>query len=332
MPKRTDAQRPGEFELIARYFAPLSGEGAFGLIDDAALVSVTPGKALAMTQDAIMAGVHFLPDDPPNLIAAKALRVNLSDLAAKGATPAAFSLSLGLHDGWDEAWIAAFAGGLASDCASYGLSLSGGDTFRAPGGPVISITAWGEIDPAAYKSRLGARPGDLLFVTGTIGDGAIGLKVRLGEAGYRDLPAAPILLSLYLAPRPPVRFAPLIAQFASASMDISDGFVGDLRKMALASGVSMEVHAGNLPFSPQVREALALPGAMVAALTGGDDYQILFTVSPARLEAFREAAALQDVTVTQIGHVVPSDAQSPIFIRELKGVDVTASAGSYSHF
>lgn len=332
MRPRTDGKRPGEFEVIARYFAPLSGEGAFGLLDDAALVAVTPGKALAMTQDAIMSGVHFLPDDPPSLIAAKALRVNLSDLAAKGATPSAFSLALGLHDRWDEAWIAGFAEGLARDCADYKLSLSGGDTFRAPGGPVISITAWGEIDPAAYKSRLGARPGDLLFVTGTIGDGAIGLKVRLGEAGYRDLPGAGILLSLYLAPRPPIRFAPMIAQFASASMDISDGFVGDLRKMASASGVSMEVEAKALPFSPQVRDSLALPGAMVTALTGGDDYQILFTVNPAQLDAFRQAVALQDVKVTQIGRVLPADAQAPVVIRELKGVDLTASPGSYSHF
>ena len=285
----------GEFELIERFFAPLSGEGGFGLKDDAALMKVSPGKALVVTQDAIAEPVHFLPGNPPETIARKALRVNLSDLAAKGAVPTAFSLALGLGDAWREDWLEGFARGLAEDCRTYGLTLSGGDTFRTGGGTVISITAWGEIDPAQYRSRLTARPGDRLFVTGTIGEGALGLLAHTGKlpslsAGTRD-----ILERRYFVPEPPVSFASLIAEFASASMDISDGFVGDLEKLATASGFDVEVNVPDIPFSREVREALDSGGvspdrALESALSGGDDYQILFTVPESRVASFLEKA------------------------------------------
>jgi thiamine-monophosphate kinase len=331
MPRKNEQARPGEFELIARYFAPLAGEGAFNLLDDAAMVSVTPGKSLAMTQDAIMAGVHFFPDDPPLTIAMKALRVNLSDLAAKGATPKAFSLALGLHPDWTEAWVAEFAKGLAGECASHGLSLSGGDTFLAPGGPVISITAWGEIDAARYKSRLGAKPGDRLFVTGTIGDAALGLMVRRNDERLANLDGAAILCSLYLAPRPPISFAPVIAAHASASMDISDGFVGDLEKMARASNVDFEVHAMKVPLSPQVRAAIELhPGLIGSVLTGGDDYQFLFTVPPERMDAFMADVAAQKVQVTEVGFAKPGGGK--VGVAELSGKSMPPGATSYSHF
>jgi thiamine-monophosphate kinase len=331
MSRRNDTSRPGEFELIARYFAPLAGEGAFNLLDDAALVSVTPGKSLAMTQDAIMAGVHFFPDDPPHTIAMKALRVNLSDLASKGATPKAFSLALGLHPDWTEAWVAEFAKGLADDCDAYGLSLSGGDTFLAPGGPVISITAWGEIDAANYKSRLGARPGDRLFVTGTIGNAALGLMIRRNDQRLVNLDGAAILYSLYLAPRPPVSFAPIIASHASASMDISDGFIGDLEKMARASDVDFEVSALKVPLSPQVRDAVGKhPELIHAALTGGDDYQCLFTVPPQRMDAFMADIASQSVQVTEVGIARPGDGK--VGVAELSGNSIGSGKTSYSHF
>jgi thiamine-monophosphate kinase len=331
MSRRNDAPRPGEFELIARYFAPLAGEGAFSLLDDAALVTVTPGKSLAMTQDAVMAGVHFFPDDPPQAIAMKALRVNLSDLAAKGAAPKAFSLALGLHPDWTEEWVAEFAKGLADDCARYGLSLCGGDTFLAPGGPVISITAWGEIEPAQYKSRLGARPGDRLFVTGTIGDAALGLMVRRGDQRLANLDGAEILRSLYLAPRPPVPFAPVVARHASASMDISDGFIGDLEKMARASNVDFEVSALKVPLSPQVRGAVEkYPELINTALTGGDDYQCLFTVPPDRMDAFMADIAAQTVKVTEVG--LAKAGGGKVAVAELSGNSIRSGKTSYSHF
>jgi thiamine-monophosphate kinase len=322
--------RPGEFELIARYFAPLSGKGSFGLLDDAALVKVTPGKALAVTQDAIAAGVHFLSDDPPGTIAKKALRVNLSDLAAKGAVPMAFSLALGLHPDWTEAWIAAFAEGLAEDCRKHGLLLSGGDTFKATGGPVISITAWGEMEAADYASRLSARAGDALYVTGTIGDGALGLKVRLGEKPYSDLAGAANLLARYLVPEPPVAFAPVIARFASGSMDISDGFAGDVEKMARASGVDFEIDGSAIPFSHAVREALAIPGALRSALAGGDDYQIAFTVAQQEREIFEKAADASGINVSRIGLAV--EGAGAVRISGEAGRILAAGHNSYAHF
>jgi len=172
------SERPDEISLIAHYFAPLAGEGAFGLQDDAACLDPAPGKSWVMTQDAIAEGVHFGADDPPDQIAQKALRVNLSDLAAKGAKPRYFSLALGLADTWDEPWIAEFARGLAADCDAFDIALTGGDTFRSGGGFVISITAIGEVPRGEYVSRLGASPGDTLFVTGTIGDAYAGLLAR----------------------------------------------------------------------------------------------------------------------------------------------------------
>lgn len=299
--------RPGEFELIERYFAPLSAEGSFGLADDAAMIRVTPGKALAVTQDAIAAGVHFFPDDPPDTIARKALRTNLSDLAAKGATPAGFSLALGLHPEWDEAWVASFASGLAADCRTYAIPLTGGDTFRAPGGPVISITAWGEVEPSGYRSRLDARPGDRLFVTGTIGDAALGLKVRQGDPQYAALAGASDLLSRYLVPEPPVSFAPLIARHASASMDISDGLAGDLAKLARASRVDFDLPVAKVPLSSAAAWALRLDGAWAAILSGGDDYQLLFTVPQAGIDAFLEEVSAQPVPVTELATASSGD-------------------------
>jgi thiamine-monophosphate kinase len=331
MPRKNEPVRPGEFELIARYFAPLAGEGAFNLMDDAALVTVTPGKALAMTQDAVMAGVHFFPDDPPQTIAMKALRVNLSDLAAKGATPKAFSLALGLHPDWTEAWVAEFASGLAGDCAAYGISLCGGDTFLAPGGPVISITAWGEVEASHYRSRLGAKPGDMLFVTGTIGDAALGLMVAHNDKRLMDLEGAAILHSLYLAPRPPVSFAPVIASHASASMDISDGFIGDLEKMARASNVDFEVSALKVPLSAQVRGAVdQVPELIGTVLTGGDDYQCLFTVPQAQMEDFQAAVASQEVQVTEVGIAKPGSGK--VSVAGLSGKEFGSGKNSYSHF
>lgn len=326
-------KRPGEFDLIVRHFAHLAGEGGFGLIDDAALLQVTPGKALALTQHAIAAGIHFFADDPAGTIANKALRINLADLAAKGATPSAFSLALGLPDDWpddrEQGWIAAFAQALARDCQDYQVKLTGGDLFRAPAGLVISITAWGEIEPSAFKSRLGAMPGDRLYVTGTLGDAALGLKVRQGAGEYYALKGASTLLSHYLKPRPPVSFAPLIAGFASASMALSGGFVGEMEKMARASSVSFEVDGRTLPFSAATREAFAIKDAMRLALTGGGDWQCLFTVAEKDVSAFRAAAGRQKIEVSQIGLAVSGPAR--VAVRHLPGLDLASAGNSQAH-
>jgi len=215
-------RRPNEFELIARYFAPLAGEGAFGLQDDAAMLDIPPEKKLVVTQDALAAGVHFFADDLPRLlprlIAKKALRVNISDLVAKGAKPFAYSLALGLADDWSEKWIAAFAKGLAEDQAGFDMILTGGDTYRAPGATTVSITAFGLVDEDKYVSRLGAREGDGLFVTGTMGNAALGLILRQKGIDGRLLGKHEqnFLLDSYLLPQPTSMLADIIGEHASS--------------------------------------------------------------------------------------------------------------------
>src|SRR6201996_4060674 len=179
--------RPGEDDLIARYFAPLAGPAGLGLKDDAALLTPPSDRDLVLTTDALVAGVHFPADDPPGTIARKALRVNLSDLAAKGARPLGFLLTLALPSDWRDEWLAAFAGGLCADVLAFKCPLIGGDTVATPGPLTLSVTAVGAVAQGRMPRRTGVRPGDRLYVTGTIGDAAIGLKMRLGRR--LDIPA-----------------------------------------------------------------------------------------------------------------------------------------------
>jgi thiamine-monophosphate kinase len=322
--------RPGEFELIERYFAPMAGDGSFGLRDDAALLSAAPGSSLVVTQDAIAAGIHFFADDPPASIARKALRVNLSDLAAKGARPLAFSLALGLPGDWREEWLAEFASGLSGDCARYGITLSGGDTFRVESGPVIAITAWGEIAARDYASRAGAGEGDELYVTGTIGLAALGLRVRSGELSFdHGGETDRALTRAYLEPEPPVAFAPAIAAHASAAIDISDGFAGDVAKLARASGVDVRIRAEDIPLSPVIAEA-RFPALLELALTGGDDYQIAFTALAAAAPALHVAAKDAGIILSRLGTVRAGS--GALDITSKGGAELRLGSGAYVHF
>ncbi len=325
--------RPSEFGLIEKYFAPLAGEGAFRLRDDAALLPVPEGKQLVITQDALAAGIHFFADDPPDLIAKKALRVNLSDLAAKGASPYAYSLALGLDETWNEDWIAAFARGLAEDQAKYNISLTGGDTFKAPGGTTLSITSLGLVDPVRYISRLGAKTGDIIFVSGTIGDAALGLLVKQGEMAHGLFSKSELawLVNRYLLPQPPTQMAAIIGEFASASMDISDGLMGDLEKLCAASGVGATILDEDIPLSKPVKKAInALPELHETALTGGDDYEILFTVPLEKLQDFTRKTASLSRSFTKIGVVV--EGVNDVRLIDKRGKTLSFDKTSYRHF
>lgn len=326
--------RLSEFDLIARVFAPLAGEGSFGLLDDAASFTPPAGMDLVLTKDALAAGVHFFPDDPWDAVARKALRVNLSDLAAKGARPAGYLLALGLPDGWTDADAEAFGRGLAADQALYGVCLAGGDTIRTPERLTVSVTAIGLVPRGRMVRRGGARPGDRIVVTGTIGDAALGLKLRLdADLGARlGLPEADRahLLDRYLLPRPRVEAVRAVLDHATGAMDISDGLAGDLAKMAAASGVRIAFDAGAVPLSPAARAAVAADPALLAvALTGGDDYEIAAAVPPGSVGAFISALDAAGIPATVIGAA-----------SEGAGLSVTASggepldlgAGSYVHF
>lgn len=304
--------RPDEDGLIARYFRPLAtAPGAAELLDDAATYRAPEGFDLVLTTDALVAGVHFFPDDAPGAVAKKALRVNLSDLAAKGAKPEGYLLTLALTESWSEDWLDAFCAGLEEDQAEFDVSLYGGDTVRTPGPLMVSVTAFGLVPAGRVPRRGNARPGHKIFVTGTVGDAALGLKLRLDPGrktrwGFSEVEAAH-LDSRYLLPQPRVNAAALVAEFAAASMDISDGLAGDLARLCVASGAGAIIDAGKVPLSAGAAKAAgADPAALSAILTGGDDYEILLTVDAARAPAFTTAAAKAGVVVAEIGEIVPA--------------------------
>lgn len=326
--------RPDEMGLIARFFRPLAtAPGAVHLTDDAATVPPSDGADLVVTTDALVAGVHFFPGDPADAVARKALRVNLSDLAAKGARPAGYLVTLALPDDWAVDWLEGFVEGLAADQEEFDLSLLGGDTVRTPGPLMISVTALGHAQQGRVPRRGGGAPGQRLYVTGTIGDSALGLRLRHDERLTLrwDLGRADRewLLDRYLIPEPRLAIADVVAAYAAASMDISDGLVGDLGKLAGASRVGAIVEADRVPLSrAAARVVHADPTALSDALTGGDDYELLIAIDPDDVDAFEIEAKASGVAVTDIGVLV-----------EGEGVEVESHArplslgnGSYAHF
>ena len=259
--------RPGEDELIARFFAPLAGPAGLGLRDDAALLAPPPGDDLVLTTDALVAGVHFFADDPPEAIARKALRVNLSDLAAKGARPLGFLLALALPSDWREDWLRPSPPASAPTPRPIGCPLAGGDTVATPGPLTLSVTAFGAVPAGRMAKRSGVKPGDRLYVTGTIGDAAIGLGIRQGRGPrHRRKRTREFLLDRYLLPQPRVALAKAIAMRANGCMDVSDGFVGDLTKMLAVSGVTARVPIYRLPLSLAARARRSPPSPTCSRL------------------------------------------------------------------
>lgn len=317
----------GEDSLISRYFAPLATDpGAFGLRDDAAVLKAA-GKDIVVNTDAIVEGVHFLPDDPPDTIARKALRTNLSDLAAKGAEPAGFVLTLALK-GQDEAWLAEFARGLGEDIATYDCPLLGGDTVSTPGPLMISVTAFGRIPEGKIVRRAGAQVGDRIVVTGTIGDAALGLAVLQQRlTASNDEP----LIERYRVPQPRCALARAVRDHATASMDVSDGLAGDLAKLCKVSGVSAVIETAELPLSAPASALLDAGMIEIEALVaGGDDYEILCTMPEARVASFMAQAEEAGVAATVIGEVIAGDAP-PRFL-DAAGRQLELKRHSYSHF
>jgi thiamine-monophosphate kinase len=313
--------RYSEDDIIARVFAPIAGAAALGLKDDAALLA--PESApLVVTTDMLVSGVHFFAHDDPSLIARKALRVNLSDLAGKGAEPVGFLLALALPSDWTNDWLEAFAAGLAEDARIYGAPLVGGDTAATPGPLTIAITALGRTP--RFVPRTGAKPGDAIFVSGPIGDGALGLALRRDAALARRLSdgARDHLIGRYLLPQPRLDLSAWLSANATAAMDISDGLAGDLAKLCRASGVSAVVELGSAPLSVAAREAIAIdPALFEAAITGGDDYEILFAAKP---------GASPPAPACRIGKIVTGSAP-PTFV-DVHKKPVVFKKLSFQHF
>jgi thiamine-monophosphate kinase len=315
--------RPSEFELIERLFAPLATDsGAFGLADDACVLPKDALCDVVVTTDGLVEGVHFLAADAANLIAKKTLRVNLSDLAAKGAKPIGYLLALSLPARTGMDWLEEFARGLKEDQAAFTLSLLGGDTTATPGPMTLVVTAFGHVPHGRMIRRTGAKPGDGVYVSGTIGDACAGLAALQGESG----PDTDFLIGRYHLPSPRLALGQALRGIATAALDVSDGLVADLGHIADVSGVRIVLESERIPLSPALRRFWGSSAeAVVRAATAGDDYEIAFTAPsvPASL------AAESGVPVTRIGRV---EAGAGVVLTDSGGREIPVPRAGFRHF
>lgn len=320
----------GEFGRIRRFFAPLAGPGGLGLMDDAALVECTVGRCLVVTVDAMVEGVHYLSDDPPDLVAKKLLRVNLSDLAAKGARPLHYLLTTALPAQFGDDWVERFAAGLAEDQRRFGVDLLGGDSVATPGPATLSLTAIGDVAAGAEIRRAGARPGDLVWVSGTIGDAHLGLRILRGEYPQLDPAERERLVARFQIPEPRTELGPRLAGVAHAMCDVSDGLIADLGHICEASGVAAVVELVAVPLPPPAgRLAQRAPGLPAQLATAGDDYELLFTAPHAVTAAIEGLAAELNLPITAIGAIEPG---SGVRLVGPDGKPVPLAATGWRHF
>jgi thiamine-monophosphate kinase len=324
----------GEFELIETYFAPLAkgATGALGLTDDAALLSPPAGRDLVLAADAMIEGVHFLPDDPADLVARKLLRVNLSDLAAMGAAPFGYLLTAAWPDSRDEAWIARFAEGLAEDQEIFPVHLIGGDTTRTTGPVALSLTAVGTVAAGRGLTRGGARAGDLLFVSGTIGDSSLGLKILQGELAVPDAADRAALVARHRLPEPRLALgqALLDEELATAAIDVSDGLAADVGHIAETSGLAARIELAAVPLSAAAGRVVMQDPALRAALFGGgEDFELAFAVPPERAAAVALLAERLDLPLSRIGALADGEG---VRVVDEAGRDVALASAGWTHF
>jgi thiamine-monophosphate kinase len=324
------ADEPGEFERIRRFFAPLAGPGGLGLRDDAALVGCEAGQSLVVTADAIVAGVHYLPEDPPEMVARKLLRVNLSDLAAMGARPLHYLLTTALPPELGAGWLAEFARGLGEDQKRFGIELLGGDSVGTKGPAVLSLTAIGAVEAGTEVRRSGARPGDLVWVSGTIGDPFLGLRLLRGD--FADL--APdhrdYLIRRFRVPEPRTELGPRLRSIAHAMIDVSDGLVADLGHICESSDVAARIELDLLPLSLAARAIVDLdPGIRPLLATGGDDYELVFAAPAEDAGKVTALSSGLGVPITMIGEIRPG---TGIHLVDGTGASLPLNTTGYRHF
>ncbi len=315
----------GEFDLIGRYFAPLAGPGALGLGDDAAVLTPAPGQQLVFTADAIIAGVHFLADDPADDVAAKLLAVNLSDLAAMGAAGAGYLITTAWPRALDESWIAGFAQGLGAAQEEHGIALLGGDTVATDGPMSLSLTAIGQLPAGTAMRRNGARVGDDIYVSGRIGDAGVGLRILRDSLAGGAEPERQTAISRYRRPGPRLDLGQALRGLASSCIDVSDGLIADLGHLAAQSGAAMAVDLAAVPLSPLAE----LIGGAAAAVVAGDDYELLFTAAPGDEGRVLAAAQAAGTAVSRIGRVAKGQG---VEVFDAVGAKVDLVRPGYSHF
>ena len=317
-----------EFERIKSFFAPLaeSFAGALSLKDDAALLSMEVGRELIVTTDTIVKGVHYIGDETPDFIARKLLRVSLSDLAAMGAEPLAYTLNIALPHGTSDNWLEAFSSGLHADQAEFGIHLIGGDSVSTPGPAVLSATLFGTVKTGEAVRRSGASLGDIIFVSGTIGDATFGLSVARQEINADKLDNK-ILEARYRLPQPRLRLGYCLKEAATAAADISDGLLADLGHITEASACGALINLESIPLSAAVRRLVDEDcDRWEKVLTGGDDYEIVFT---ARNQSFvKDISDKLNLPITPIGRIVSGTA---VDILNSRGQAMTFEAAGYKH-
>ncbi len=328
-PATHDAASPGEFEAIARYFAPLAGPEGLGLQDDAALYIPPPGQSLVFTKDAMVAGVHFFADEKPSLVARKLMRTNLSDLAAMGAEPVGYLLSVAVPKQGGSAWIADFAAGLAADQSAFGWRLFGGDTVRTDGPITLSLTAIGSVFLSKTLRRNAARPGDLIYVSGTIGDAALGLRARQGGVPDLDPEARAFLIDRFNLPSPRLALGQRLAGLAHAAMDVSDGIAADLGHIATASAMAARLFVDRIPLSAAVRAAVEGDQSRFEWIFQGDDYELLFTAPATARDQIAQLSKDLSLALTEVGEVIEGNG---VFLLNSDRTPAAVSGAGYCHF
>jgi len=290
-----------EFEMIQQYFLPLTmgRKEAEGLQDDAAILDIPEGYDLVISSDTLNGGTHFLKKETPAHIAHKALRVNLSDMAAMGAQPLCYQMNLAFSQFPDEEWVKGFSAALLSDNEAFGVFCSGGDTTVAEGPLLVSITVTGLVPKGQAVKRSTAQAGDLVVLTGPIGQAAVGVKILLDVLEIENSEA---FLEAAHKPTPRTTISDEICKYARAAVDVSDGLIADLGHVCQTSGVSATLELAKIPFTDETK---ALVDANVIAyedlLTGGDDYEIAMAVAPENIDAFTAEAAAKGVGLSVVG-------------------------------
>ena len=328
----TGRRKSGEFDLIARFFEPLSRAvpGAFALGNDGALLTPAAGASLVVTKDLMVAGVHYPEGEEPAVLARRLLRVNLSDLAAMGATATAYTLGLALPEGSDDTWVEAFAAGLARDQEAFGVALIGGDTVATGGPAVLSLTAFGTVEGNACLTRSGARVGDDVYVSGTIGDATLGLRGVQGGLAALPPEDRAALEQRFRRPEPRLALGAALVGLATCAIDVSDGLVADLGHLCAESGVAARVAADAVPLSDPARHALAAGEADIADLvTGGDDYELLFCAPPSARSDIDALGRRLRLALTRIGAIEPGQG---ITVLGADGQPLLITQAGYQHF
>ena len=324
--------RTGEFDTIDKFFAPLCEgfPGARGLTDDTASLVISDDHEAVITMDTMVSGVHFLATDPPDLIARKLMRVNLSDLASAGATPRTYFLSLSLPPSIDDNWVRSFAEGLSVDQNSYNVVLGGGDTTSTPGPLTLTLTAIGEVPKGQVITRKGAQAGQDIYVSGTIGDAALALAL-IQTTGVEQVQAgAPSLMARYQLPEPRVSLGVLLLGVATSAADISDGLMADLGHICRTSGVGAEIRSSSVPLSDEARKLLAEQSELSNCVySGGDDYELLFTARSEDAERITAISETLNMPITRIGCAIKGE--SPVLLSD-SGEIIELSSSGWRHF